>query len=349
MSTGHKAEEFSSKRQISDERIRATRQSHPATEQEHAPNQGASERREEQGRNLRAVGMIGLATMLSRILGLIREMLLMALFPRVATDAYCVAFRLPNLFRRLLAEGILSAAFIPVFSRLRMESDEARSRAWGAIFSLFVGVLLGVTLLGMWVAPWLVRIFAPGFLLDARYELAVQLTRVMFPFLFLVGTTSFFMALLNTFRHFTVPALGPVCLNIGVILCALCLRSLFPKNTEIFSMAVGVLVGGVAQLSLQWWMTHRMNIRMVWNFWPTHGANREIVSLMMPTLLGMGVYQLNVMIASIFASYLPRGDVSLLNNSERLMELPLGVIAVTFATVSLPALSAHAERQDWGA
>ncbi len=293
-----------------------------------------------------SVGIVGLATMLSRVAGLARDMIFAALFDRRATDAFFLAFTLPNLLRRLLAEGILSTAFVPVFSGYQEKSEQEQRKAYSAVFTLFVLVLACVTVLCVWAAPWLVKLFAPGFV-GEKLQLTIYLTRIVFPFLFLAGVSAFWFGLLHTRGHFAAPALGPVMLNLGMIACALSARWIFPESIAVTAMAVGVLVGGILQWMLQvvaWW---RLGIRFGWSWQPKHPAIQEILLLMGPTLIGLGIYQLNLLVSRAFASFLPEGAMTYLYYSDRLTELPLGVIAVAFATVNLPALAARAEKSDW--
>jgi len=302
--------------------------------------------KEKKSSGLKTVGIVSLATLLSRILGLVRDMVFAALFSQRAKDAYVIAFTIPNLLRRLLAEGILSTAFIPVFSEYSDKEKEEKLRMYGSVLTLFVLVLLLVVVLGYIFAPVLVKVFAPGFK-GEKYELTLYLTRMLFPFIFLVALTSFWVAILNTRRHFTMPALGPVFLNVGIIACALTLKGAFPASKAVAAMAVGALVGGCLQLFLQMWVLFRQGVLFLPRWQPKHPAIREIGLLMLPTLLGMGVYQVNIMIARALSSMLPAGSVTHLYYSDRLMELPLGVIAVAFATVSLPTLSKKAQNEDW--
>ena len=294
----------------------------------------------------RVVGIVSTATMLSRVLGLVRDMVFGALFSRFATDAFSIAFVLPNLLRRLLAEGIISTAFIPVFTGYEKKSEEEKREAYGAVFVIFFLVLVLVTVLGILLAPLLVQLFAPGFHAGKRL-FTIELTQLMFPFIFLVGITSFWVALLHIKHHFTAPALGPVLLNIGIITCALGLRWLFPASQAIKAMALGVLVGGVLQLVLQIWTLQRKHITFTPIWKPSHPAIGEVATLMAPTLLGLGVYQINLLVSRALASLLPAGSVTYIYYSDRLMELPLGVIAVAFATVNLPTLAAKAEAKHW--
>lgn len=284
--------------------------------------------------------------MLSRMLGLIRDIVFGALFSRFATDAFSIAFLIPNLLRRLLAEGIISTAFIPVFTGYQQQSETEKQRAYGAVLVVFSMVLLAATVVGIIISPWLVPLFASGFTAP-KLQLTIELTQLMFPFLFLVGLTSFWTALLHIRRHFTAPALGPVFLNLGIIGCAVSLRFLFPESRTILAMAWGVLVGGILQLVLQIWMARREHVVMQPHWAPKHPAVQEVTGLMMPTLLGLGVYQLNLLISNSLASYLPTGSVTYIYYSNRLMELPLGVFAVAFATVNLPTLATQAENKAW--
>lgn len=318
----------------------------PANSEESTPAPSQESTSAHQKSSLRSIGIVSAATMLSRVLGLIRDMVFGALFSRFATDAFSIAFVLPNLLRRLLAEGILSTAFIPVFTGYEDKTEQEKREAYGAVFVMFFLVLLLVTVLGILLAPWLVHLFAPGFQASKRM-FTIELTQWMFPFIFLVGITSFWVALLHIKRHFATPALGPVMLNLGIISCALSLRWLFPASQAIKAMAIGVLVGGVLQLILQIWALQKQHISIIPNWKPSHPAIREVALLMAPTLLGLGVYQLNLLISRALASLLPAGSVTYIYYSDRLMELPLGVIAVAFATVNLPTLAAKAEAQQW--
>ena len=169
----------------------------------------------------------------------------------------------------------------------------------------------------------------------------------MFPFILLVGLASFWTGILHTYRHFTAPAFGPLLLNIGIISCALTMRNLFPANFAITAMAIGVLVGGVLQLILQVMALARLGVKVRFLIDFKHPALKEILWLMGPTLLGLGVYQLNMLVSSMIASLLAKGSITYIYCSNRLMELPLGVIAVAFATVNLPTLSAKADSKDW--
>lgn len=294
------------------------------------------------------VGIVSGATMLSRILGLLRDMVFGALFSRFATDAFSIAFLIPNLLRRLLAEGIISTAFIPVFTGYAKQEETEKQQTYGAVFVVFSLVLLLFTVLGIVFSPWIVPLFASGFE-ASKLQFTIELTQLMFPFLFLVGLTSFWVALLNIKHHFAAPALGPVFLNLGIIACAVSLRFFFPESRAVLAMAWGVLVGGVFQLALQIWAARRERIVFHPHWNPKHPAIQETSSLMMPTLLGLGVYQLNLLISNSLASYLPTGSVTYIYYSNRLMELPLGVFAVAFATVNLPTLAAQAESKDWSA
>ncbi len=207
----------------------------------------------ENARVVRAAGVVGTATMLSRVFGFIRDMIVAGLFGAgLSTDAFFVAFRIPNLLRRLLAEGSLTVSFVPVFTeylknRTREEALELADIAFTALSIL----LVAVSLLGVLFSPLIVTVMAPGFIkTPVQYDLSVFLTRLMFPYILLISLVALCMGILNSLRHFAAPALSPVVLNIAMILAALTLRDFFPE--PITALAVGVMAGGVLQLAMQW-------------------------------------------------------------------------------------------------
>ncbi len=301
---------------------------------------------EKHSRRLKSVFSVSIATILSRILGLVRDMLFGSLFNRFSTDAFAVALTIPNVLRRFLAEGILSTAFIPVFTAHREKEPKKLPEIYGSVLSAFAILLIFIVAIGELFAPEIVFLFASGFSSD-KFQLTVLLSRIMFPFSLLIGLSAFWTALLQTERHFLAPALGPVLLNIGIIISALTISDLFPEPYRISSMALGVLLGGLLQLLLLIWTAKRLLIQLSLRWNPKHPALREIAKLMLPTLFGLGIYQINILLSRTFASWLPTGSVTYIYYSDRLTELPLGVIAVAFATVNLPALSTAAERKDW--
>lgn len=290
----------------------------------------------------RAAGIVGLATMLSRVFGFIRDMVVAAFFGAgIATDAFFVAFRIPNLLRRLLGEGSLTVAFIPVFTEyLKTKSRESALELASIALTFLSIVLVLVSLAGVLLSPLVVSLMAPGFINNpVQFDLAVFLTRVMFPYIFFISLVALCMGILNSLRHFAAPALSPVVLNIAMIVCTLLFHRYFQE--PITALAVGVMLGGVLQLALQWPFMIKMGVRLKPNFNFQHPGMKKIGRLLIPTLVGSGIYQINIFIGTILASVLPKGSVSFLYYADRVVELPLGVFAIAVGTASLPSLSAQ--------
>ncbi|MBI2460356.1 MAG: murein biosynthesis integral membrane protein MurJ [Candidatus Rokubacteria bacterium] len=296
---------------------------------------------------VRAAGVVSLATLASRVLGFARDMVVAQAFGAgPITDAFFVAFRIPNLLRRLLAEGALSTAFIPVFTDyLTTRSRGEFLRMLRAVAGGMLLLLAAVTLLGTLLAPWIVRVMAPGFFaVPATGELAVRLTRLMFPYLFFVGLAALAMGILNAHRHFLAPALAPVMLNLAMIGAVLGLVPLFEE--PIVGLAVGVLVGGLGQLVLQLPWLRRRGALFVPALAPGHPALRRIGLLMVPTVFGLAVTQLNIFVDTVIASVLGAGRVSWLYYADRVVEFPLGVFGIAIATAALPTMAEQAARRD---
>jgi putative peptidoglycan lipid II flippase len=296
---------------------------------------------------VRAAAVVGSATLVSRILGFLRDLVVAQVFGAgPATDAFFVAFRLPNLLRRLVGEGALSSAFIPVFTEyLTTRPRGDLLRMFRAVTGGLLVVLAALTLLGVVGAPLLVRVMAPGFFADSfTGPLTVRLTRWMFPYLFLVGLASLAMGMLNAHRHFLVPALAPTMLNLAIIGAVL---GLAPHLEErVFALAVGVLVGGVGQLLIQLPALARRGLLVAPALDPRHPAVRRIVGLMAPVAVGQSATQLNILIDTVIASFLVGGSVSYLYYADRLVEFPLGVFGIAIATAVLPTLSEQAAARD---
>jgi putative peptidoglycan lipid II flippase len=298
-----------------------------------------------------AAGKVSLATMASRLLGLAREQVMAAFFGAgTQTDAFNVAFRVPNLLRDLFAEGALSAAFVPTFTEA--EHREGRARAWvlgGQVMNALALALAGVTVLGWFAAPWLVPLLAPGFeRVPGKLELTVTLSRVMLPFLLFVALAAAAMGMLNAVRRFTVPALAPLFLNLGMIVAGVALIPVFERAGQpaILAMAVGVLAGGFLQFAVQVPALWAMGFRPAWPPVLTHPGVRRIALLMLPATVGLAATQLNLFVNTILASMLVEGSVSWLAYAFRLMQLPIGVFGVALATVALPTVSRHAVTGD---
>ncbi len=294
----------------------------------------------ENRRVVRAAGVVGIATMLSRIFGFIRDMVVAAFFGAgLTTDAFFVAFRIPNLLRRLLAEGSLTVSFVPVFTEyLRNKTREEALELANITFTALSIILVVVSLLGVLFSPLIVTIMAPGFVrMPAQYDLAVFLTRLMFPYILLISLVALCMGILNSLRHFAAPALSPVVLNLAMILAALTLRGFFRE--PVVALAVGVMAGGVLQLAMQLPFLIRMGVRLKPDFHFRHPGVKRIGMLMLPASFGAAIYQINIFIGTILASLLPAGSVSYLYYADRIVELPLGVFAIAVGTATLPSFS----------
>jgi len=295
----------------------------------------------------RAAGVVGFYTVLSRILGLIRDMVVAGYFGAGLTaDAFFVAFRIPNLLRRFFAEGSLTIAFIPVFTEyLTRQSREDAMRLARAVLTLLSLVLVTVSILGILFSPWIVRIQAFGFGAHGlKYDLTVLLTRIMFPYILLVSLVAFFSGILNSMRHFAAPAASPIFLNVGIIGATLLLS---PYCREpIIGVAIGVMIGGMLQLILQlpWALKKGISLMPLWM--PGHPAVKRIGLLMLPAIFGSAIYQINQFVGTLLASFLPNGSVSWLYYADRLVEFPLGVFAIAISTAVLPSLSRQAAGKD---
>ncbi|PWG65151.1 murein biosynthesis integral membrane protein MurJ [Sediminicurvatus halobius] len=293
-------------------------------------------------RLLQSVFTFGGWTLLSRVLGLARDVVLGVVFgPSAATDAFFVAFKIPNFMRRLFAEGAFAQAFVPVLSEVRSREGDAGVRQLAARVSGCLGVvLLGLTVLGVVGAPGVVRVFAPGFTDDAeKLALASELLRLTFPYLMLISLTACAGAVLNTYGSFGPPAFAPVFLNLCLIGGALVLA---PRlETGIIALGLAVLAAGVLQLLLQLpFLWRRGLLAWPWPRWRDPWV-RRILRLMGPTLFGTSVQQINLLLDTLLASFLITGSISWLYWSDRLMEFPLGVFGIALGTVILPRLSAE--------
>jgi len=294
-----------------------------------------------------AVGSIGLATLASRVLGYVRDVVVAHAFGAgPLTDAFFVAFRIPNLLRRLLAEGALSTAVIPVFSEtLTREGPAAFGRLARAVTGAAIVVLCAVSALGALAAPFVVAAMAPGWRTDtALFDLAVTLTRTMFPYLVLVGLAALAMGALNAHHRFFTAALGPAVLNLAMIAAVVGLASRL--TAPIMALAIGVLVGGLGQLLVQLPELRRLGVplRPSWEW--RHPAVVRIAHRLWPAVFALAAVQVTVVVNTLLASLLPAGTVSYLYYADRVMEFPLGVFGIALATAALPSMSAQAARRD---
>jgi putative peptidoglycan lipid II flippase len=294
-----------------------------------------------------AVGSIGAATLASRVLGYVRDMVVARAFGAgPVTDAFFVAFRVPNLLRRLLAEGALSTAVIPVFAEYLAAGGRAAFLAMvRAVAGATTLTLCAVTLVGILLARPIVTVMAPGWLADpALFNLAVSLTRMMFPYLLLVGLAALATGVLNVHHRFFTAAFGPAVLNVGMIAAVLLLARRF--EPPIVSLAVGVLVGGLGQLLVQLPEVHRVGVPLRPSGDWRHPAVVRIARRLLPAAFGLAAVQVTVVLNTLLASLLPGGSISYLYYADRVMEFPLGVFGIALATASLPTMAAQAARGD---
>jgi len=296
---------------------------------------------------LKSTLSVGSATILSRLLGFVRDMVFARYFGASgATDAFFLAFKIPNFMRRLFAEGSFSLAFVPILSEVRASGDEKALRELiDYVSGTLLAVLLIVTGVGIIAAPAVLSVFAPGWLLDGRPEfwLSADMLRITFPYILLISLTALSGGILNTFDRFLVPALTPVLLNLSLIAAAILLSA--HMAVPVMALAWGVLAAGFAQLLIQVPALVRLGLmpRPRWNW--RHAGVRRVMRLMIPTLLGSSVAQVNLLVDSVVATFLISGSVTWLYYSDRLMEFPLGVFGVALSTVILPNLSRKFARQ----
>lgn len=311
------------------------------------PNENGAPGASAQAGVVRAVGSLGLATLTSRILGFVRDVVMARAFGAgPITDAFFVAFRIPNLFRRLLAEGALSTAFIPVFAEsLAVGSRPDFNRMVRAVSGALTLTLCAVSALGVLLAPWLVGVMAPGFSgVPGQLGLAITLTRLMFPYLIFVGLGALAMGVLNTHHRFFTSALGPAVLNVGMITSILALAP--HVQPPVLALAVGVLVGGLGQFAIQLPEIRGVGVTLLPSAEFSHPALRRITRLLGPAVFGLAAVQLNVFVNTLLASLLPAGSISFLYYADRVVEFPLGVFGVAVASASLPAMAQQAARRD---
>jgi putative peptidoglycan lipid II flippase len=300
---------------------------------------------------LKAAATVSGLTLLSRITGLVRETMTAALFGASAmTDAFFVAFRLPNLLRRLFAEGAFSQAFVPILARLRQDHSDAQIQPLlDQVATALFWVLLAVGLAGVLAAPALVWATASGLAKDpAAFDAAVVMTRWMFPYITLISLVALAAGILNTWKRFALSAAAPVALNLSIIASAWALADRL--SPSVYALAVGVMVGGAAQLGLQIWglrrlgLLPRIHLRCAEAF--RHPVTREVLLKMGPAVLAVSVAQISLLINTHIASRLAAGSVSWITFGDRLMEFPIALLGVALGTVLLPSLSAASARGD---
>jgi len=301
----------------------------------------------------RSAGVIGAATMTSRVLGLVRDQIMAFLFGAGDhMDAYNVAFRIPNLVRDLFAEGAMSAAFVPTFTRtLTLEGKERAWRLGNMVLNALVLTTLVVVAAGLVFARPITSALASEYAaVPGKVELIVTLTRIMFPFLMMVAVAAALMGMLNSLHRFFMPALSPAMFNVGSILCTIGLVPVMPLLglPRIVAPAIGVLVGGMLQAGIQWPSLRAEGFR----YQPCLDARdpglRQVLALMGPGVVGLAAVQINLLVNTILAINEGTGAVSCLGYAFRLMYMPIGLFGVSIATASLPTLSRQAARNDLG-
>jgi len=307
---------------------------------------------------LRALGTVSSMTLVSRVLGFVRDLLIARLFGAgLATDAFFVAFRIPNLLRRLFAEGAFSQAFVPVLAeyKARQSPEDTRTLLDCVATVLFLALVVAAAL-GVVGAPLLVTVSAPGFADEpAKFALTVTLLRITFPYILFISLVALAAGILNTWSRFAVPALTPALLNVSFIVAAVFFAGRF--DPPVLVLAWAVFAGGVLQLAFQLPFLLRLGVLPRWRLRLRHPGVTRILKLMAPAVFGVSVSQISLLINTIFASFLVSGSVSWLYYADRLMEFPAGVLGVAVGTILLPSLSkAHAQTDaeattrllDWG-
>jgi len=289
---------------------------------------------------MRSTGVIGSANGVSRILGFVRDIIFANFFgTNPAAQAFIVAFKIPNTLRDLVGEGAMNAAIVPVLSEYKAVKDSREfTHAARVLFNISFAVLATLTIIGMIWSPTIIRIVAPGFTADPEeFALTVTLTRIMFPYLILIGLTAYSMGVLNTMNHFALPAFGPAIMNIALIASFL----LCPKF-GVMGLAAGVLVGGLLQLLINIPAMDRHGVRVDLKDGIRHPAAKRIGRLLVPRTLGSAVYQINIFVDTILASLtwvVGSGGVAALYYANRLIQFPLGIFGIALAQAALPRMS----------
>lgn len=308
------------------------------------PDVAAAETSESKNGLLKSSAVVSLMTMLSRVLGLMRDVVVANFVGATyAADAFFVAFKVPNFMRRLFAEGAFSQAFVPVLSEYReTRSFDAVKHLIDRVAGVLGGTLIVFTGIAVVGAPVLTALFAPGFYVmddPRKYQLTVEMIRITFPYLLLISLTGFCGAVLNSYSRFAVPAFTPVLLNLSLITAVWVASPWFEQPA--FALAWGVMLAGVIQLCFQLPFMRSLQLLPAPRWDTKDEGVRRIIILMGPAIFGVSVSQINLLLDTVLASFLPTGSVSWLYYSDRLVELPLGVFAIAISTVILPSLSRH--------
>lgn len=311
---------------------------------------------------LRSTAVFSSMTFLSRLSGLVRDQIYAAVFGAgPAMDAFVVAFRIPNFMRRLSAEGSFSMAFVPVLAEYKARGDQrAVKELIDRVAGTLTAALLVLTAVAVLAAPWVMRLFAPGFEVGSEQaRLATEMLRITFPYALFISLASLVGGILNTYGRFAIPALSPVLMNVSMIAAALWLTPLMPRLglDPILALAWGVFAAGILQLAFQLPSLAKLGLLPTPRWGAADAGVRKIMKLMVPTLFGSSVAQVNLLLNTLMASFLVGGSVTWLYYSDRLLEFPLGMFGVAIGTVILPHLSSrHASTDpagfskglDWG-
>jgi len=307
---------------------------------------------------LKALAAVGSMTFLSRILGFVRDTLIARVFGAgMYTDAFFVAFKIPNLLRRISAEGAFSQAFVPILAEYKNQRSHDQTHALINHVATLLGLfLVALTIIGMLAAPWVVQVSAPGFAVDkAKFDLTVDLLRITFPYIFFISLVSLAGGVLNTYGNFSIPAFTPVWLNVAFIVAVLFVAPYFDNSIRVLAWAV--FAGGILQLLYQ--IPYLLKLGLVPRIrldLQDEGVWR-ILKLMGPAVFGVSIAQISLLINTIFASFLKPGSVSWLYYADRLMEFPTGILGVALGTILLPSLSKsfadkadgeYSKLLDWG-
>ncbi|MEE9101541.1 murein biosynthesis integral membrane protein MurJ [Pseudomonas nitroreducens] len=307
---------------------------------------------------LKSLAAVSSMTMISRVLGFVRDTIVARMFGAgMATDAFFVAFKLPNLLRRIFAEGAFSQAFVPILAEYKTQQGEEATRTFIAYVSGLLTLILAlVTALGILAAPWVIWVTAPGFVdSPEKFELTSALLRVTFPYILLISLASLAGAILNTWNRFSVPAFVPTLLNVSMILFSLFLTPYF--DPPIMALGWAVLAGGLAQLLYQLPHLKKIGMLVLPRINLRDSGVWRVMKQMGPAILGVSVSQISLIINTIFASFLVAGSVSWMYYADRLMELPSGVLGVALGTILLPSLAKtyasddrheYSRLMDWG-
>ena len=303
---------------------------------------------EESNRIIKNTQTVSILTFLSRILGAGRDLVIANIFGAGwVTDAFVQAFTIPNILRRLTAEGAMTLAFIPIYTEIRERKNREEAKKFAAkILGLVIALTFILSGIGIIFSPQLVYILSAGFATNPeKFELTVFLTRIMFPYLILVSLVSWSSGVLNAERRFGVSAASPIFLNIGIIISAIIISPLL--NEPIIGIGIGVLLGGISQIIFQ----IPSLIKIGYFFYPRNFFNdpnvKKLLSLLGPSLLGLAVYQINIIVLRNLASFMPSGQVTYYYNASRLSEFTLGIFAFAITTASFPELSNHMAKANW--